>query len=514
MRLLHSLLLFLCLAICTPAYSQCVGAYFSNQSQIDTFLQSTGCTELSGDLSISNGPSDPITDLSPLAGLTSVGALLIYNTSITDLSGLESITSIEGPVRIANNANLVSLNGIQNAQGITSIFLEDNDVLEDISAFGNLTSLSSTNQDHGLIVRNCMALQSLQGLHNITDVGSYTWIEHNHALTDLMGLKSLATVGNTMWINDNDLLTDMSGLESLTQVWRLGIVEHENLTSLEGLESLKTIDDGFVIENNPNLASLQGLNSLETISRDPDISTQRGLLLKWLPALNSFEGLESLTAIHGDLYVWSSGITSMEGLNNLQTVDRNFYLSNNTSLTSLADLESLQNIGSFIRIIINYSLSDCAIEYFCENLESIPDKNIIIHSNGAGCRNEAEILTACDAKDKARVIDANPTFYGGLISEAQTVRDISIEDLYNNASFRDGLAADGVTEVVVFTEFEEEGEVEFSIDGVKLEQPWGKQTVEIEGKHMAFAYYTAPDTFPQLPSADQFFWHFRSSRRN
>jgi hypothetical protein len=56
--------------------------------------------------------SAPVTDLLPLSNLTSAGALTIQSNTLTDLSGLDALTTVDGSVNISQNTTLESLSGL------------------------------------------------------------------------------------------------------------------------------------------------------------------------------------------------------------------------------------------------------------------------------------------------------------------------------------------------------------------------------------------------------------------
>ena len=194
MRYLYTLVtLAITLCITPYANSQCLSYWLTSQEQVDNFIADTECTVLEGDLTL-GGPD--ITSLAPLAGLSQVGNLIISNTSLTDLSGLEGLTVITGPLQLYQNNSLVSLNGLQNLGAVESIDIRECENLADITQLGNITSTPGDGASDGnVVIRDCYALTSLEGLHNISSVNSYCWIEHNSALTDLQGLRSLKYCG-------------------------------------------------------------------------------------------------------------------------------------------------------------------------------------------------------------------------------------------------------------------------------------------------------------------------------
>lgn len=129
---------------------------------------------------------------------TDIGTFWMIQTGISDLSGLDSLTSA-GNFYIWLNDNITSLHGLEklsgNLDGGLSIWL--NQQLTDISALKNITST-----DHGKVeVANC-PVNTLNGLQNITSIGRGLWINS----TDLTSLDSL---NNALVIHNFD--TDNDG---------------------------------------------------------------------------------------------------------------------------------------------------------------------------------------------------------------------------------------------------------------------------------------------------------------
>jgi len=89
-----------------------------SQAQVDAF----NCTEVTGTLNIRPypNPSNDITNLDGLLGLTSVGGELLidFNTALTNVDGLSGLTSVGGHLRIGLNNVLTNVDGLS---GVTSV---------------------------------------------------------------------------------------------------------------------------------------------------------------------------------------------------------------------------------------------------------------------------------------------------------------------------------------------------------------------------------------------------------
>jgi len=92
------------------------GIVFSDQTQINNFqVNYTGCTEIEGSVTINSQNAPPpgiITNLNGLNVITSIGGDLgiYHNDYLPNLGGLENLTSIGGDLSIRFNQTLTSLN--------------------------------------------------------------------------------------------------------------------------------------------------------------------------------------------------------------------------------------------------------------------------------------------------------------------------------------------------------------------------------------------------------------------
>lgn len=144
------------------------GKTFDSQAEIDNFPVSyPGCTEIGGTVYIS-GPD------------------------ITNLNGLNEVTSIDGSLFIGfyiagNNPLLTNLEGLNNLSHIGgSLFIYTNQVLKNVDALENLTSIEGE-----LIIESNDSLSSLQGFSNLNTIGMALTIVDNNMLQSLSGLENI-----------------------------------------------------------------------------------------------------------------------------------------------------------------------------------------------------------------------------------------------------------------------------------------------------------------------------------
>ena len=103
------------------------------------------------------------------------------------------------------------------------------------------------------------ALDIVEDVSSLTDVGQDLSIYSNPRLTSIIGLANLSRVGGNLNIYNNEKLITLAGLESLAQVAQdLNIYENEKLTSLAGLANLVGIGGNVLIVENGNLPTSEG----------------------------------------------------------------------------------------------------------------------------------------------------------------------------------------------------------------------------------------------------------------
>ena len=281
-------------------------------------------------------------------------------------------TTIEGPVYI----NYVS----------------DLGPLSQITAIGGNVQIGST---------QCT---TLNGLHNLTEVGAGLRIEVNAQLNTLAALSNLTTVGGTLQLRNNNSLSSLTGLENLTTVGSdLEVSENAGITNLQGLEGLVSIGQYLSIRENPALITMQGL-SPTSVGRSFGVSQN--------PLLQDLLSAQGLSSVGGGIGVSASpGITSLMDLQNITTINGTL------GITGCPDLTSLEGVGqitgiTYLSIAACPSLSQCAVESVCGYLAD-PAHTTNLHSNGPGCANRAEVEASCAllSVDDAERIDHALTIY-------------------------------------------------------------------------------------------------------
>jgi hypothetical protein len=188
------------------------GIGFSTQAEIDNFQDNyPGCTEIEGQVIIRFG--DDITNLSGLNNITSIGGDLEItgNESLISLTGLDDIFIIGGSLDIFENLNLKDIHGMKNLSTIGgdfhldcdwAIFCTGNPLLSNIDGLKNLSYIG------GSFVIGSSSLSNLSGLDNLSSIGGTLQISGCDSLESLLGLSNIeAGTISELIIRDNGSLS-------------------------------------------------------------------------------------------------------------------------------------------------------------------------------------------------------------------------------------------------------------------------------------------------------------------
>jgi hypothetical protein len=229
----------------------------------------------------------------------------------------------QGDYYIADNTDLQVLKDFTMITG--SLIIEDTK-LKSLAGLENITSVGGD-----LDIYNNDALTSLAALENITSVGGRLMISTNNALTSLKGLESITSIGGGLGIDSNNALTSLTGLEKITSVGRsLSISYNKTLTSIAPLGNITSIGGALYICNNRALTSLTGLGNIT--------SEIGGLRITYNNALTSLAPLGNITSIRGDLSIAVNDTLTSLGMNALLRVGGDYNITDNPMLcTSLAE---------------------------------------------------------------------------------------------------------------------------------------------------------------------------------
>lgn len=333
------------------------GIVFTSQQQIDDFHTNyPGCTIIQGDVRIQG--SD-ITNLNGLNVLTSIqgGMYIIFNDLLISFSGLENLTSVGGGVTLGYNNSITSLSGLE-----------------------NLTSIGGW-----LGIHYSMNLTSLTGLENLTNLGGGLSIEHNDKLTSILCLQSIAVASiNDLIIVNNPLLSRCDALSICNYLANQGATTtiYSNATGCNTREEIEMacdsstycLPDGILFTsqsqvdsfpiNNPHCSGVEGdvkINSID-ISNLNGLSVLtsigRDLIIKDNLNLSSLNGLQNIHSVGRDLIISNNSLVFLSGLSGLNQIGGNFQVGNmliesNPLLISLTGLEGLHEIPGKLDVLSN-----------------------------------------------------------------------------------------------------------------------------------------------------------------
>jgi hypothetical protein len=168
---MKSILFYFLLFLCAfTSFGQCpvTDLVLTTQTEVDAFpTDFPGCSALPVNLRISSGPTDQITDLSPLSQLNSIDGDLIVdvNPLLTILAGLDNVASVGGNFRLSSNDVLLNVIGLTNLATVGGDFeISNNTALTGVEPLSDLTAIGGE-----LRIQSNAALTNLTGLDNINE---------------------------------------------------------------------------------------------------------------------------------------------------------------------------------------------------------------------------------------------------------------------------------------------------------------------------------------------------------
>ncbi len=403
-------------------------------SQVSSLQELSSLEYLSG-LSLKR---NQITSLEGLEGLLKLdGGISIYSELITDLSGLNNITTILNGVYLGSNNELSSLQGLDKLNIVGGSFnIRSNPKLNNLIGLESLTVIHEDSREFsGRLIIEDSEITNLQGLTNLTTVDDLI-INGNPNLLNFEGLHSLQLIKNDLEVQRNDNIENLIGLENLNTIGsRLFIFQNIKLFSLNGLSGLLSVGDDLNLSGNTLLSNLSGLSQIHSVGKlefsyNSNLTSLQGIeSLQRIPQSSirfyNNEKLVDLTALKnattgegslgwGDLYL--SGNTSLLSLDGLENLGFNqgqyaIYFYNNTSLNDISamnnwDAERLNNLT----LVNNTSLSTCQVLPICSFLSKNYSNYVDISGNMGDCSSAQDIKSLCDTnpdKDGDGILNEN-----------------------------------------------------------------------------------------------------------
>ena len=308
-------------------------------------------TEL--DLS-SDGSGDKISDISALAGLTSLTELDLSGNKITDVSALAGLTKLT-TLKLADNtvsdSEKFELSTLKGFTGLTTLDLSNNGfTTEDIEALPPLENLAKLN-----LGGNLLADVEILGVSRFPAL-----IKLDVSENELVGAGGLQALFNlaSLDVSQNELFTT-DGVSELKNLVTLNLSGNQNLDlkNLSGLTKLTYLDLSFNgLTDISSLPQFPELTSLDLSYNEPvDLQGLSGL--KKLSSLNlsgnkmtntnALSGCKNLTA----LYLNNNELTDISSLSKLTNLEI-LLLSDNHKLADISSLSGLTKL-TFLELMDN-----------------------------------------------------------------------------------------------------------------------------------------------------------------
>lgn len=237
----------------------------NSQADVNAFA-ALKCKQITGALEIIDtlGP-DPICDLTPLLGLKEVGSSLTVNSDcLTSLAGLDKVKSIGklGPFGFVGilGLNLVDIEALSKVSTITgSINIIECDQLTSVTnAFSKIITIDSG--------KTTVPLTSIFVLN----------INGNDLLTDLSAFNNLSSIAGGLRILTNGALLDLNDFISLNNIGDdIFVVENTSLQNVNQLSIITSLKDDLFVFENPALTQCCGLYNL--LCNNPPSCTANGV---------------------------------------------------------------------------------------------------------------------------------------------------------------------------------------------------------------------------------------------
>ena len=430
-----------------------------------------GCDVVGGDVIISGSE---ITSIDALRDIRFIEGNLIVrdNPMLLTLEGLGSLKSISGGLDIHGNQRLSNLDGLASLSGVDGyVYVYGNAALTDIKRLSGLTSVGTGPVGGTLNVSSNAALRSLDGLENITLIGSDLYINNNDLIRSLEGLANLGFVGRDVALSQSKRLVSLQGLEQLATIGRdLTIRENDTLPDLNGLTRLSTVGRNLTIKFNDNLSQIDALRNVRVVPGDLELNYNANLIHLnglinltrvggkfWLVnnyRLGDIAGLRNLSSVgldkswdpsnyYSGLHIAYNAdhLEDLEGLTGLTQIGGNLVIRSNWALRNLDGLVSLASISNDLYIINNSTLSDCnglapTLGWPNGPPEDSVEGFISIENNATGCDSVSDIILSFDSEVK--ITEA----YIGLLGRAPDPAGLAYWSVQLESMVRAGQNAD------------------------------------------------------------------------
>lgn len=315
-------------------------------NQISDISSLTGLNKLT-ELFLSNNKLTTVPDLSGLTSLTKLYLGGISN-NISDISGLAGMSANLTDLDLSFNS-ISDIAPLANLTGLTTLRLYDNEIITvpNLSGLTNLTYLSmGSNQ-----------IEDVSGLADMTNLATLYLDSNNITDSDLATLSGLT--GLTKLRLDYNSITDQSSLSGLTNLAELDLdfTGMSDVTSLSGLTSLTKLElSSNSISDISQLSNLTGLTTLylsgNNIGDIAALASMTNLTTLYLGG-NNINDITPLTDLTGlvDLSLAGNSITNITPLGGMSGLVRLYLVAN-----TISDVTILGNLTSLVYVYLDNNL--------------------------------------------------------------------------------------------------------------------------------------------------------------
>ena len=284
--------------------------------------------------------NNAITNLSSLAGLSSLTFLNIMNTGATDLSPLSDLTAMES--LHLSNAEITDLSPLTGMSHLEELYLTDGDLpyskISDLSPLSGLTELETLRIPSVSEIGDLSPLSGLTALKTLAVNGiSYSGIGKITSLEPLGDLKNLEVINLNVDSETGVDLTPLAGLAHLRELTLGGAV---HMDSLEVFSNMTEMEELVLHATNSNYCSASDLSVFSHMTKLQRLS----ISVDGLTSLTGLEPLHELLEI--ELYSQDSSCATLQplaGLENLQSVTISLVGTRSLDISALGRLPNLQS---------------------------------------------------------------------------------------------------------------------------------------------------------------------------
>ncbi|WP_026451887.1 cadherin repeat domain-containing protein [Aequorivita capsosiphonis] len=322
-------------------------------------------------------------------------------TVTINLNDLEEDRPFQGDVFLRSQSEINDFGnlGYTRIIGNLNIGNYDYDDIVDLTPLLNLEKI-----DDYLSIYNCSQLATINGLRNLSHIGSNFLIIANPSLKKIHDLQSLTSIEGTLDISLSLQLTDISGFNSLESIGNEMLIDQIGLANLDDFENLKAIGGNLNISYCANLKNIDGLSNLENIgptlsiiSNDilinlngfanltdtvlelkvsgnhilqnisglQNIDVSENISISDNSLLKNIDGLSRISSLSSVTLLKNNSLKNIDGLSNLNTISNDIKITRNKSLSNLNALTGLTRVDGLMEISQNLLLRDfCGLQNF------------------------------------------------------------------------------------------------------------------------------------------------------